>query len=55
MDQEVAGHFRPFTAKRKTATSTRTCPVMKSQKGKPQGTQLTLLAMIKPLFFPDTG
>jgi hypothetical protein len=33
-DPEVAGHFKPYTAKKRTVTFTRTCPVMKNRKNK---------------------
>jgi hypothetical protein len=32
MGLEVAGHFRQYTAKRRTAMSIKTCPALKKKK-----------------------
>jgi hypothetical protein len=37
MGLEAVGHFRPYTAKRKTAMSTKTCPAQKKKKWKVGG------------------
>jgi len=40
MGLEAVGHFRPSTAKRRSAMSIKTCPALKKKKWKTQGARL---------------
>jgi len=40
MGLEAVGHFRPYTAKKRSAMFIKICPVLKKKKWKTQGTRL---------------